>query len=414
MKALTSILTVLFILSFAYRGVYFLVRLTGKKRWHPHVSPRRYAVLIAARNESRVIGLLLDSLKKQDYPAELLDVYVVADNCTDDTARTARMHGARVFERRDAQRVGKGWALRFLVSQIRSEQPIDHYAGYFIFDADNLAHPHYISAMNDAFADGCCAVLGYRTAKNFSDSWVSGDYGLYFICESECANRPRDLLGTSCMLSGTGCLLSSELLKNRGGWAWTGYTEDLECTADILIAGERIAYCPDAVLYDEQPRTLSESIVQRARWLRGYMEMLKTRGRGLLGRLFRRGGFAAFDFLMNFMPAVLLSAWVLTHIAYLIALLILRTGVLEQLQWMAVGAAWLYAGFFLVGFLPLLLEWKRIRASAARKLLCALMYPVFMASYLIAFAVALCTKPNWKPIRHDASVRIEDMMEENR
>ncbi len=70
----------------------------------------RFAVLVAARNEEAVIGQLIESIQMQDYPSELVDVYVVADNCDDSTASVAREKGAFVYERFNKVHVGKGYA----------------------------------------------------------------------------------------------------------------------------------------------------------------------------------------------------------------------------------------------------------------------------------------------------------------
>ena len=64
--------------------------------WHPAMT--RFAVLIAARNEEQVIGPLINSLLTQDYPADLYDIWVIPNNCTDHTAQAARGFGARVLE----------------------------------------------------------------------------------------------------------------------------------------------------------------------------------------------------------------------------------------------------------------------------------------------------------------------------
>ena len=113
------VLGAFFVLTFAYRLVYIAVRLTGKKRPTCEGQRNRYAVLIAARNEEAVIGHLIDSLKKQDYPQELVDIYVVADNCSDRTAEMARDHGAAVFERLEPEKATKGYALSFLFDRIK-------------------------------------------------------------------------------------------------------------------------------------------------------------------------------------------------------------------------------------------------------------------------------------------------------
>ena len=75
---------------------------------------------------------MIDSIRHQRYPTELLDVYVVADNCTDNTAGAARRAGAVVYERFNQGQVGKSYALDFLLQQIRRDKGLDFYEAYFI------------------------------------------------------------------------------------------------------------------------------------------------------------------------------------------------------------------------------------------------------------------------------------------
>ena len=58
-----------------------------------------------------MIGNLVRSILAQDYPRELLDVFVVADACTDKTAEEARKAGAITWERNDLDRKGKSWVM---------------------------------------------------------------------------------------------------------------------------------------------------------------------------------------------------------------------------------------------------------------------------------------------------------------
>ena len=111
-------LAALFVICYAYQFVYLAIPFLKKDKPHRPAVLHRYAVLISARNEQNVIGHLLDSINAQDYPKNLVTVFVVADNCTDDTARVAREHGAVVYERFNRVKVGKGYALNELLGHI--------------------------------------------------------------------------------------------------------------------------------------------------------------------------------------------------------------------------------------------------------------------------------------------------------
>ena len=71
-----------------------------------------------------------------------------------------------------------------------------------------------------------------------------------------------------------------------GGWHYYALTEDLEFTLDLVCRGEKISYCSTAVLYDEQPTGFKQSVVQRARWMRGLMQIMGKNGGSLLHALF--------------------------------------------------------------------------------------------------------------------------------
>ena len=174
-----AIVGMLLFLAYLYQVFYTLYGLVvcpcdRRKAKRPNSTPsRRYASLICARNEEHVIGELVASLRAQDYPAELLDIYVLADNSTDGTARAARQAGATAFERFNPHQVGKGYALDELISHIRMRRPLSDYDAFLVFDADNIVDPHFVSAMNQTFAQGCDVLTSYRNSKNFASSWIS-------------------------------------------------------------------------------------------------------------------------------------------------------------------------------------------------------------------------------------------------
>ena len=205
-----------FTICYTYQLYYVFVVLTRKPKQLVAKKNHKFAAVISARNESAVIGELLESLRMQNYPPELVDVYVGADNCTDDTAAVARAHGAVVYERTDAVHIGKGYVLNFLLHCIAAAGR--HYDAYVVLDADNILDPDFLREIDRVHSDGYEIVTCYRNSKNYGDNWISAGYALWFLREARYLNGARMTLGSSCAVSGTGFLFSDRVLRGCGGW----------------------------------------------------------------------------------------------------------------------------------------------------------------------------------------------------
>ena len=164
LESLQFVIFVFFTAAYAYQIVYLFIGYFGsEKGGKQDAELRRYAAIIAARNEENVIGNLIRCLKEQDYPAELLDVYVIADNCTDNTAAVSRKAGAIVYERFNKVQVGKGYALDYLFHHIFADKGDHAYDAFIVFDADNLVDRQFVREMNKMFATGeYTALTSYR------------------------------------------------------------------------------------------------------------------------------------------------------------------------------------------------------------------------------------------------------------
>lgn len=212
---------------------------------------------------------MLDSIAKQDYPKELITVFVVADNCTDKTAEVARNRGAVCYERFDNEHKTKGFALQFLFDRIEEDYGRQSFEGYFVFDADNLLKEDYISRMNDAFDAGEKIITSYRNTKNFDESWIASTYALHWLRSIRFNHRARSVLRLATNIQGTGFLFANEIVKN--GWKYTSLTEDRALTADAVAQGYAITYNDAAEFYDEQPTSLKIALRQRLRWSKGHL-----------------------------------------------------------------------------------------------------------------------------------------------
>lgn len=407
LEMLNRTIAILFFVCYFYQLVYMVVALFKGRQVKNDFVLHNFAVLIAARNESAVIADLIASIKEQMYPSELITVFVVADNCTDNTAAVAKNAGAVVFERENRLNVGKGYALNFLLRKIDENYPEETFDGYFVFDADNILEPDYIYEMNRTFSQGYEAVTGYRNTKNYGDNWISAGYGLWFLRESQFLNKARYILGTSCNISGTGFMFSDKLIRNLGGWKYHLLTEDLEFTADNIIRGEKIGYCETAVLYDEQPVDLKQSIRQRLRWGKGYFQVLRKHGGELAKGAFINRNFSCYDMLMSMLPAMVLSiAGLFTNFAGLVLSIGDAAAMKRMLISIALGALQGYATFLLIGIASTVTEWKKICCSTAKKIAYMFTFPLFMITYLPISIAALFTRGEWKPIVHTRSVRL--------
>ena len=403
-----------FSICYTYQIFYVFVVLTRKPPKRESKKDHRFAVLISARNESTVIADLIHSIKVQNYPQELIDIFVIADNCTDNTAEIAQEAGATVFRRFNDKEVGKGYALDFGFSVVRERYAEKGYEAYFIFDADNVLDVNYFREMNKTFDSGALVSTSYRNTKNYGSNWISAGYGTWFLREAKYLNQARITLNTSCAISGTGFFISAEIIEKHGGWKWHLLTEDIEFSAQNILDGVRISYTPTAVLYDEQPTTFKDSWNQRFRWARGFYQVFLNYG----GRLAKgvatnpKGArFACYDMLMTIAPGMLLTIVSITFNVIIVILAL--TGVMSTGVMIASSVSSIifclmnyFMFMFVFGVLTVFTEWDNIRTTTAKKVRYMFTFPVFMMTYIPIALVAVFKKCQWKPIAHSISVDV--------
>lgn len=406
----------LFSLISLYKVVYILVAFKAKRGSFSEVKDvqfSKYAVIIAARNEELVIGQLINSVKNQNYPNELVDIFVVADNCTDQTARIAREAGAIVKERFNQTQIGKGYALDFILKIIEKDYAIRNYDGYLVFDADNLLDENYILEMNKTFNQGYRVITSYRNSKNYDQNWISSGYAIWFMYEAEFLNLPRMVLNTSCAISGTGFLVHADLIKENGGWIHNLLTEDIEFSVSQILKGEKIGYCRNAIFYDEQPITFRQSWNQRLRWAKGFYQVLMKYGKDLLSGMVRgkRNRFSCYDITLTILPTMIVSgvSFIWNSFVSFVVLFGEKGAIHLPVTSGLVSILWSYGFFFAIGLITTVTEWKKIRSSKWKKIFYLFTFPLFMFTYLPISIVALFKDIEWKPIAHTVVKTMDDL-----
>lgn len=407
-KILAFILSALVV----FKIFYIVIGFFFKAKKYPKTDiQKKYAILIPARNEEKVLPHLIDSIYEQSYDLTKLTIFVVADNCDDNTAQIAREKGCIVYERFDKSKARKGYALDFLLQNIEKDYRITSFDGYFVFDADNLLKKDFIEKMNEAFVAYPDIVIGYRNSKNFDTNFVSSAYAIHFYNSSLSYHRPRSLLHLGTHLAGTGFVISSEIVKD--GWKWHNLTEDAELAMYLNQRGIKIQYCEEAIFYDEQPTSFKIAFRQRIRWSKGRLQVFAQYGFSAIKRFFKTGSFTSYDLFWYMFPYALLS----TALSIIYPLITLILSIIHHnfdaihfLKAVGVYFGGQYLSNLFTGALVCVREHKQIHCSFFKTILYLLLWPWFnMIGTLLLVCALLKKEVIWKPIPHNDTRTIQDI-----
>ncbi len=364
----------------------------------------RFMAIIPAHNESNVIKNLVESLKRQDYPKELYDIYVIADNCTDDTAKIAKDAGAIVMERNDPEHKTKGYALQWFLQKKIEENA--QYDAFCIFDADNIVDKNFLKSMNKKLCQGEDVVQGYRDIKNPTDSWVSAGYALFYWTMNRFYHLARYNLGLSPLINGTGFMVKFDVIKPEG-WNTKTLTEDIEFSLKRIIAGKKLGWATDAIVYDEQPVDFKQSWSQRTRWTVGHIQCLKEYTKALAIAVKEKKTLMNFDGLLYMLGSI--PMFVLTIILVLMNFIMYLANAMTTYDLIINCLRFLIPTFLLPIFIAIVimkLDGKPIRPMI-KGLLC---YPLFLGSWLlINFKCLFKRETKWEKIDHVRDIKINEV-----
>lgn len=228
--------------------------------------------MIPAHDEEGVIGALVSDLQRQDYPTASYQVWVLADRCGDDTARVAAGGGARVVERTLGPD-GKGELLKWHLS----DRPLADDEALVVLDADNRVDEGFLSLLSQALDGGAQVVQASVLPSNLDASPIAAAAGLGDWMAREMIYRKAAARGWPVELGGTGFCATGAAMCEAGGWSGS-FTEDLDLTVRLLLAGHTVKYLPGLRVWDEKPTSLKAAVGQRRRWAQGRTGVRKNRG----------------------------------------------------------------------------------------------------------------------------------------
>lgn len=391
--------------AFTFQIIYLFLFFLKPERYRKAETKHKFAIVVPAHNEADVISATVRNLLLQKYPKDKFRVFVIADNCTDDTAEKARRAGAEVYERHesDAKKRSRAWALRFGLDAIMKDYP--DVEVFTLFDADNFPLPDYIDKMNDAFDGGVKLARGYNHASNLTQNIVSGVSGLWYIRDCRFNCHARSALHVGEMMVGGGMTFAADIIREQGGWNSMSISEDANFTIDQLFKKRKAHYVSEAVVYEDQPATVGQLFNRNMRMGRGLMRLFFTHGLKCLGKFFISFRYTFLDMFLTllFIPiAGLCCLWFPTYYAILFSQC-LAPLTQAQFMWEVMNVVYILAFTFVVpfilqAFLVYALDKKKIGAPLKKLIPAILSFPIFMVIYALGITAGFLFRAKWKSV----------------
>lgn len=369
------------------------------------ISNPKFAVLIPARDESKVIEGLIKSIKDQTFNINMNDVYVIVEDINDYTCDIVKKYGATTIVRKNLELRRKGYALDEAVKFILDSGK--KYDAYFIFDADNVLDKDYFRNMNETFFNGYDIGIGYRNTKNGNDNVVAACSTLTFSMINTLGNLQKNEDSRNVTISGTGFYIKGSFIEKWKGYPFHTLTEDYELTLYSSLNEMTSFYNDKAMFYDEQPTSFKVSLDQRTRWIRGFLDARKIYVKKLY-EAFKTNGKNSGSQFSNWIgvkPYILIAIFLVLELFVKLVAGMYYLSVNQLLAYKFFGQ-FLFLIFIcymvlLIATMIIIIREKKIDLSMSSKIKAIFFNPIFLISYVYCAIVALTHKNlDWKKINH--------------
>lgn len=369
------------------------------------ISNPKFAVLIPARDESKVIEGLIKSIKEQTININMNDVYVIVEDINDYTCDIVKKYGATTIVRKNLELRRKGYALDEAVKFILDSGK--KYDAYFIFDADNVLDKDYFRNMNETFFNGYDIGIGYRNTKNGNDNVVAACSTLTFSMINTLGNLQKNKDSRNVTISGTGFYIKGSFIEKWKGYPFHTLTEDYELTLYSSLNEMTSFYNDKAMFYDEQPTSFKVSLDQRTRWIRGFLDARKIYVKKLY-EAFKTNGKNSGSQFSNWIgvkPYILIAIFLVLELFAKLVAGMYYLSVNQLLAYKFFGQ-FLFLIFIcymvlLIATMIIIIREKKIDLSMSSKIKAIFFNPIFLISYVYCAIMALTHKNlDWKKINH--------------
>lgn len=396
-------ITLIYGLYFGVTGLVGFI-LKNKLKFKKSRKKNYFAIIVPARNEEKVIGNLINSLQKLDYPKDKYRIFVVPNNCTDNTSKVVANYGVSVIPCNIPVKT-KGDVLKYTFNNLKDNRKID---AYIIFDADNVVHKDFLIHMNDCLNSGYNVAEGFRDAKNPKDNWISGSYAIYYLFQNIFFNKARMSFNASASINGTGFMIKKELIDKNGFETYT-LTEDVEFTGQCALNGEKVAFVEDAITYDEYPDEFKVSWKQRTRWSAGIIECMKRYSPKLFKNFLKTGNMASLDMSLTYLGPVMQIISLIT----LIMLIVFKIISIELYDIFSVAYASgivFFLVFLIIGICIEIFALKFKNKDIKGMFSSILLFSVFILTWIPINVVCFIKKQTkWEEIKHTKNIKIDDI-----
>jgi cellulose synthase/poly-beta-1,6-N-acetylglucosamine synthase-like glycosyltransferase len=282
--------------------------------YNPH--PPRFAILVPAYNEEKIIGDIIRDLLNQDYAKDRFKIFVVGDHCNDGTKEIVESFSNVVFLDRQEGERGKNFALQYALNKISTED----FDILSVFDADARVKPDFLGKVAPYFVNPeIHAVQSYVATKNPNDSLITKLIYYEFLIFQRLWQMSKEVIGLSPALAGTGESFRMSTIKEIG-WG-TLLTEDLELTTKFILKKRKIVFAREVSVYDEKPQTMWKAYKQRRRWAAGHMQTCRKYIFSCLKAFVLEGNVKALDhafyLLFQFNPFNIVISMVVSLLGYI-------------------------------------------------------------------------------------------------